>query len=106
MEAPKSEIKEIKDKSINKNTLRIKYKNTDKNNKKIKLFYSPFVNKNADNFIMIYNNKKYKLKEELSIEKNEKEEIEIILKAKNNNFSMFWMFNDCTSLISVQGFRN
>ena len=32
---------EIKDENINKNTIRIKYKNTDKNNKKINLFYSP-----------------------------------------------------------------
>ena len=49
MEAPKS-------KSIDKNTIIIKYKNTDKNKKKIKLFYSPFVHRNDDNFRMIYNN--------------------------------------------------
>ena len=86
--------------------IRIKYKK-EKQKEKIKIFGSSFVQRNVNMCKIKYNEKEYKLTEKLNIEedKENKEEIEIILKGIDNITKLNEMFEDCSSLIEFSNWN-
>ena len=71
------------------------------NEGKVKIFGETFVKNNKENCKIIYNNKKYEIKEYINdIDKN-KDEIKIKLKGINKITNMSYMFSGCNALTSL-----
>ena len=72
-----------------------------KNENKIKIFGTYFVEKNKDSCQIIYNDKRSKLTEFINLKKSEKDNVQIILIDINKIKNLKEMFDDCSSLISI-----
>ena len=101
-EEEKSQENEITEESDDEDDeITIKYI-INENLKKIKLFDRKFVSQNCSKSYIVYNGKKHKLKEKIKVDNYKKGDI-LIVKLKNVSKikDMGFMFNDCTSLISL-----
>ena len=81
------------------NILLIKYKKN-KNDNNIKIFGNYFVNINKDKCKIIYKNKEYPLVENFSVNNND-DILEIKLTNINNISIASWLFDGCSSLVSL-----
>ena len=89
------------------NSFPIRYK-IDKNDlESIKIFGYKFVEKNINNYKIIYNEEEYKLSEVLFINNKDKNRgyVDIILKDINNSNDMSYIFNGINSVIDISNWN-
>ena len=86
---------------MNINEITIKYKIN--NDEKLRIFGDIFIKNNKNNFQMYINKNRYELNNIIDIKnlKTEKNILEIKLNEINKISDISFMFDDCTSLISV-----
>ena len=89
-----------KKKNNNDDEITIIYK-INKNDTQIRLFGEDFIKNNKDKCKYIYEDKEYELEEYYKLSNYNKDKLEIKLKGNNNIINMSYMFNDCSSLISL-----
>ena len=76
------------------------------NKENIKIFGEEFVKNNINNCKMIVNNKEYKISERFNLQNYNQDKFIIKLKGFNNITNTSYMFNDCSSLISLSDISN
>ena len=82
------------------------YKVDEKNKNKLKILGDSFIKYNKDKVIIIYNNYELELKEYYNdINNNQGDKIKILLCLDKNINSLFDLFDDCVSLISIEYFK-
>ena len=89
------------------NSFPIRYKIGKNNLDSIKIFGQKFVEKNINNYKIIYNEEEYKLSEVLFINNKDKNRgyVDIILKDINNSNDMSYIFNEINSVIDISNWN-
>ena len=98
-------IKDIKKMNNNNDQITIIYK-INKNDTKIKLFGYSFIKNNKDKCKYIYDNKEYELELYFKLSNKNKDKLIIKLKGIKNVTNISYMFNDCSSLLSLPDIYN
>ena len=75
-----------------------------RDDREIRILGDYFVMNNRDKCKMIIDNKEYEIKKKYDVNNN-KNKLNIILKGINNVTDMSFMFNECSSLISLNIFK-
>ena len=82
------------------------YKVDEKNKSKLKILGDSFIKYNKDKVIIIYNNYELELKKYYNdINNNQGDKIKILLCLDKNINSLYDLFGDCVSLISIEYFK-